>query len=145
MGEGEGGATQLPVSIKALEEEEVLLSQLTEIERGHIGENVSSLKQLIKQLDTPIHVDPSTFVSEVVINPAGQVMLLSNGAPVIPPISLERLPGPAIISILIQAVPEIKRLLVEKKTTTADRASVLEKTAKEFRSVAAAIPKPKSE
>ena len=44
-----------------------------------------------------------------------------------------------MISVLIQAVPEMKRLLVERKTATAERASVLEKSAKEFRKVTAAL------
>jgi hypothetical protein len=82
--------------------------------------------------------------SEIILTPEASVSLLNNGN-LVASLPLESLPGSALISVLVQAVPEIKRLLVERKTVTADRASLLEKSAIEFKKVAAAIPKSVSE
>ena len=69
---------ELPVSIKAIEEEELQLSELSEIEKSQLLELVSHLKQILSSLDTPIHIDPSAF-SEVVLTPDGNIALTNNG------------------------------------------------------------------
>ena len=129
---------ELPVSIKSIEEEELQLSELNEIEKSQLLEVVSHLKQVLSSVDTPIHVDPSAL-SEVVLTPSGDISLMNNGVPVAS-MPMETLPGTALISVLVQVLPEIKRILVEKKLATADRAQILEKSAKEFRKVTAALP-----
>ena len=129
---------ELPVSIKAIEEEELQLSELNEIEKSQLLELVSHLKQVLVSLDTPIHIDPSAF-SEVVLTKYGNISMINSGNLVVS-VPMESLPGSAMISVLIQVVPEIKRLLVEKKAATADHVTVLEKSAKEFKKVSAALP-----
>src|SRR5271169_962031 len=93
---------ELPISIKAIEEEELQLSELTEIEKGQLVEVVSQLKQVISSLDTPIHIDPSAF-AEVVLMPDGNISLTNNGNPVLS-VPMESLPGSAMISVLVQVV-----------------------------------------
>ena len=129
---------ELPVSIKSIEEEELQLSELNEIEKAQLQEVVSHLRLLLEAIDTPIHIDPSAF-SEIVLTPAGEVSLTNNGNSIVS-MPMEKLPGSALISVLIQVLPEIKRIMVEKKLATADRAQILERSAKEFRKVTAALP-----
>ena len=129
---------ELPVSIKSIEEEELQLSELYAIEKSQLHEVVTHLVQLLKSVDTPIHMDPSSF-SDVVLMPDGKITLANSGN-AIASFPIESLPGSAMISVLVQTVPEIKRILVEKKLATAERTSVLEKSAKEFRKVTAALP-----
>ncbi len=129
---------ELPAAIKSLEEEELQITELKAIEKTHLTEVVSHLKQAVLSLGVPVHIDPSAF-SEVILTPDGKVSLVNNGSE-ITSMPLEKLPGSAMVSVLMQSVPELKRLLVEKKSGIGERATVLEKSAKEFRKVVAALP-----
>lgn len=130
--------SDLPIFIKSLEEEELQIAELYDVEKSNLNEVTSHLKSIIASLNTPLRIDPVSF-SEVVLSPQGKIFLVNNGT-VITSVPLENLSAPVLIKVLVEVVPEIKRLLVKRKIQMGARADVLEKSAREFGKVSASFP-----
>jgi hypothetical protein len=130
--------SDIPMAIKSLEEDELQISELTEIERNQQAEVSTHLKKVIGYLDTPMQIDPAAFC-DVVLTPEGKINLVNNGA-LIGSIPVEKLPGSVLLRVLGETIPEIKRLLVERKGQMAGRTDIYDKSIKEFRKVSAAVP-----
>ena len=131
--------SDLPNAIKSLEEEQLQVSELTEIERSQIAEVAAHVKLLTSWLDVPLHIDPAAF-SEVVLMPDGQVSLINNGAKILS-LPLESLPGSVLVKLLVEVVPEIKRILQEKKQQLGGTATLLERSGKELKKISPAVPR----
>jgi len=130
--------SEIPAAIKSLEGDELQISELSEIERNQQVEVSTHLRKVIGYLDTPMHIDPSAF-SDVVLTPDGKINLVNNGA-LVGSIPVEKLPGSVLLRVLAEIIPEIKRLLGERKEQIAGRTDIYDKSIKEFRKVAAAVP-----
>src|SRR5579862_8956536 len=108
MGRRERKEADLPLAIKGLEEEELQIAELTEIEKAQLTDLASSLKALLKSLDTPLHVDSASFSPEVVVTPEGMARLENEGV-LVASIPIESIPSQILIKMLMEMIPDIKR------------------------------------
>jgi hypothetical protein len=128
------------LSIKALEEEFLQISELSELEKSYSGEVISLLKAIIEPLNATFHVKPSSVsktdssINEVVLTPQGILCIMrNNGSMNSRPI--ESLPSEILVKVLMEVIPEVKRLLIERRQKVSTRVATLEKVLREFRKV----------
>lgn len=139
----------LSLSIKDLQAEFQQISELTELERSYALEILGLLKGLIEPLNVSLHVKPSAVsktdntIKDVVLTPQGTICIVrDNGAINARP--FDSLPSEVLMKILTEVIPEVRRLLVERRQKINGRVGMLEKVVREFRKfTAASEPKAK--
>jgi hypothetical protein len=135
-------SADLSLSIKDLQAEFQQISELTELERNYALEILGLLKGLIEPLNVSLHVKPSAVsksdntIKDVVLTPQGTICIVrDNGAINARP--FDSLPSEALMRILTEVIPEVRRLLVERRQKINGRVGMLEKVVREFRKFAA--------
>lgn len=133
----------LSLSIKDLQAEFQQISELTELERSYALEILGLLKGLIEPLNVSLHVKPSAVsktdntIKDVVLTPQGTICIVrDNGAINARP--FDSLPSEVLMRILTEVIPEVRRLLVERRQKINGRVGMLEKVVREFRKFTAA-------
>lgn len=140
---GSQDSGDLSLSIKDLQAEFQQISELTELERTYALEILGLLKGLIEPLNVSLHVKPSVVsktdntIKDVVLTPQGTICIVrDNGAINARP--FDSLPSEVLMRILTEVIPEVRRLLVERRQKINGRVGMLEKVVREFRKFAAA-------
>jgi hypothetical protein len=130
--------SDIALSIKALAEESLQISELTEMEKTYAAEVISLLKAVIEPLNNTFHIKPTSLsktdssIQDVVLTPQSIVVVMhSTGT--INSRPLESFSTEILMRIIAEVVPEAKRFLVEKRQKITGRVSSLEKIAREFR------------
>jgi hypothetical protein len=134
--------SEIALSIKALAEESLQISELTEMERTYATEVIALLKQVIEPLNNTFHIKPTSLsktdssIQDVVLTPQSIVVVMhSTGTMNSRP--LESFSTEILMRIIAEVVPEAKRFLVEKRQKITGRVGSLEKIAREFRKLPA--------
>jgi hypothetical protein len=130
--------SEIALSIKALAEESLQISELTEMEKSYGSEVIGLLKQVIEPLNNTFHIKPTSLsktdssIQDVVLTPQSMVVVMhSTGT--INSRPLESFSTEILMRIIAEIVPEAKRFLVEKRQKITGRVGSLEKIAREFR------------
>ncbi len=137
--------TEVALSIKALAEEQLQISELSEMERTYATEVIGLLKQVIEPLNNTFHIKPTSLsktdssIQDVVLTPQSIVVVMhSTGT--INSRPLETFSTEILMRIIAEVVPEAKRYLVEKRQKITGRVGSLEKIAREFRKLSTQGP-----
>jgi len=108
------------------------------------------LKQLIEPFNVSLHVKPSAVskndasITDVLLTPQGTVCIVHNNGS-INTRSFDALPSEILMRILVEVVPEVKKLLSDKRQKINARVNMLEKVAREFRKLSVSMQaKPKT-
>ncbi|MDG6998586.1 MAG: hypothetical protein JRN15_05670 [Nitrososphaerota archaeon] len=141
--------SEIGPSIKALQEESLQISELSEMERNYVIEVISYIKQLIEPVGVSFHIKPASVaksdssLSDVVLTPQGMVCLMYNSG-LVSTRTLESLQTETLVRILVEVLPELSAIFSEKREKLSVRVGMLEKMAREFRKVAVVPTKKQS-
>lgn len=130
--------SEIALSIKALAEESLQISELTEMERTYATEVIGLLKQVIEPLNNTFHIKPASLsktdssIQDVVLTPQ-TIVVVMHSTGTINSRPLESFSTEILMRIIAEVVPEAKRFLVEKRQKITGRVGSLEKIAREFR------------
>ncbi len=133
--------SEIDSSLKTLQEESRQLVELAEMEKTYASEVVNQLKQIIGPLGATYHVQTAWktnadgLVSDAVLTAEGMICVTyNNGAVHSKP--LESTSSETLLKILAEVIPEVKRVMMEKRQNMGLRASLLERIAREIAKVA---------
>jgi hypothetical protein len=134
----------IALSIRTLQEESLQISELSEMERNYAAEVSSLLRQLIEPLNVAYHIKPGSVsnrdatLSDVVLTPQGMLFFMHNHG-TINSKTLENLPSEVLVKILAEVVPQIKKVMIDKRQKISARVATLEKIGREFKKIAPSV------
>jgi hypothetical protein len=134
----------IALSIRTLQEESLQISELSEMERNYAAEVSSLLRQLIEPLNTAYHIKPGSVsnrdatLTDVVLTPQGMLFFMHNHG-TINSKTLENLPSEVLVKILAEVVPQVKKVMIDKRQKISARVATLEKIGREFKKIAPTV------
>jgi|GEM_PF-2433068 hypothetical protein len=134
----------IALSIRTLQEESLQIAELSEMEKSYAAEVSALLRQLIEPLNTAYHIKPASVsnrdasLSDVVLTPQGMLFFMHNHG-TINSKTLESLPSEVLVKVLAEVVPQIKKVMIDKRQKIAARVATLEKIGREFKKIAPTI------